>query len=140
MGQFRLSAQSEITEIKIKGENAMQFNIQNYEVETILFAHVLPVNREYTIIVFVGRKPNATLNRIIFALLKAENGETTVADEISVPSCEAIRENTEILLASESVNIHFTIVNKTTVDVSYIDTDYCSASTKEHFNLKLQSN
>ena len=29
----------------------MQFNIQNYEVETIIFAHVLPVSREYTIIV-----------------------------------------------------------------------------------------
>ena len=117
----------------------MQFNIHNYEVETILFAHVLPVNREYTIIVFVGRTPNATLNRTIFALLKTENGETTVADEISVPSCDVIRENTEILLASESVNLHFTIVNETAVNVSYTDTDYCSASAKEHFNLKLQS-
>ena len=118
----------------------MQFNIQNYEVETIIFAHVLPVSREYTIIVFIGRKTSATLNRLIFALLKVENGETMVVDELAVPSCDVIRENTEILLASESVNIHFTIVNKTTVDVSYTDTDYCSASTKEHFNLKLQSN
>lgn len=117
----------------------MQFNIQNYEVETIIFAHMLPVSREYTIIVFIGRKQNATLNRIIFALLKVENGETTVADEISVPSCGVIRENTEVLLASESVNIHFTIVNETTVDISYTDTDYCSASAKEHFTLKLQS-
>ena len=115
-------------------------NISDYIVETISFAHVLPINREYMVVVFIGRKPNATLNRTVFALLKVEEGRTTVADEISVPSCGVIMENTEILLASESVNIHFIVVNETTVAVSYTDTDYCSASTKEHFNLKLQQN
>ena len=63
-------------------------NIGSYIVETVAFAHVLPINRDYTILVFVGRKKKATCNRFVFALTRFENGELTIVDEISIPSCE----------------------------------------------------
>lgn len=48
-------------------------NISDYIVETILFAHVLPISREYAVVAFVGRKERATCNRLVLALLKSED-------------------------------------------------------------------
>ena len=117
----------------------MQFIIKDYEIETIVFAHILPVNREYVVVVFIGRKPDATTNRVVFALLKVENGDTTVVDEISVPSCTVMRDNTEMLLSTEYADVKFTIVDGETVEIAYTDTDYSSAAIAEHFSIKLQS-
>lgn len=99
-------------------------NINDYIVETIAFAHVLPISRDYAILVFIGRKKKATCNRLVFALVRFESGDMTIVDEISIPSCDMMRENSEILLASDSVNINFRIQNARTVSVSYTDYDF----------------
>ena len=99
-------------------------NINDYIVETIAFAHVLPISRNYSILVFVGRKKKATCNRLVFALTRFESGDITIVDEISIPSCDMMKENSEILLASDSVNINFRIQNARTVTVSYTDYDF----------------
>lgn len=99
-------------------------NISDYTIETIAFAHVLPISRNYAILVFVGRKKKATCNKLVFALTRFENGEMTIVDEISIPSCDMMKENSEILLASDSVNINFRIQNARTVSVSYTDYDF----------------
>ena len=70
-----------------------------------------------------------------------ENGDLTIVDEVSIPSCEMMRDGAEILLASESVNIHFTIINETTVDVSYTDHDFLceEAPISEKFTFAVQT-
>ena len=117
----------------------MQFIIKDYEIETIVFAHILPVNKEYVVVVFIGRRPDATTNRVVFALLKVENGDTAIADEISISSCNVLRDNTEMLLSTEYADVKFTIVDGETVEIAYTDTDYSNAAVTEHFSIKLQS-
>ena len=116
-------------------------NIGNYIVETVAFAHVLPINRDYTIFVFVGRKKKATCNRFVFALTRFENGELTIVDEVSIPSCEMMKDGTEILLASDSVNINFRIREARAVIVSYTDHDFLceEAPTSEKFTFAVQT-
>lgn len=125
--------------IEIKGETVM-ININDYIVETIAFAHILPISRDYTILVFVGRKKKATCNRFVFALTKFENGELTIVDEVSIPSCEMMKDGAEILLASDSVNINFRIRDARAVTVSYTDHDFLceEAPASEKFTFAVQ--
>ncbi len=116
-------------------------NIGSYIVETVAFAHVLPINRDYTILVFVGRKKKATCNRFVFALTMLENGDLTIVDEVSIPSCEMMRDGAEILLASDSVNINFRIREARAVTVSYTDHDFLceEAPISEKFTFAVQT-
>lgn len=117
------------------------FNINDYIVETIVFAHVMPITRNYAILVFLGRKKKAICNRIIFALARLDNGEMTIIDEISIPSCDMMRENSEILLASDSVNINFKIGDSSTATVSYTDHDFFAeeANVSEKYTFRIQN-
>lgn len=115
-------------------------NISDYIVETIVFAHVLPISREYAAIVFIGRKQKAACNRLVLALLKAEDDAFSVLDEVSLPSCTLIRANVDIVLAAESVNLHFVFMDERTIKVSYTDRDFLGEepNANEEFIVRIQ--
>lgn len=114
-------------------------NINDYIVETILFAHVLPISREYAVIAFIGRKERAACNRLVLALLKSEDDNYLILDEISISSCEMVQKDTSILLAAETVNTQFIFREANTITVSY--TDYAlnaaEADTSEKFTFRI---
>lgn len=116
-------------------------NISDYIVETIVFAHVLPISREYAAVVFIGRKHKAACNRLVLALLKAEDNTFSVLDEVSLPSWTLIRANVDdIVLAAESVNLHFMFIDERTIKISYTDRDFFGEepNASEEFTIGIQ--
>ena len=114
-------------------------NISDYIVETILFAHVLPISREYAVIAFIGRKERAACNHLVLALLKSEDDNYLILDEISITSCDMARKNIDILLAAETVNVHFIFRDTNAITVSYTDYDFngVEADTSEKFTFRI---
>lgn len=114
-------------------------NISDYIVETILFAHVLPISREYAVVAFVGRKERATCNRLVLALLKSEDDGCLILDEISISSCEMVQKNINFLLAAETINVHFIFRDADRVTVSYTDYDLAGveADTSEKYTFQI---
>lgn len=114
--------------------------IIDYIVETIVFAHLLPVSREYAAIAFIGRKPKAAYNRLVLALLKSEGDGFSMLDEASLPSCTMIRANAEVMLAAEHVNLDFTFGDAGTITVSYTDHDFFGEDddVSESFTFRVQ--